>query len=138
MPTDDTPFAQLVLAVAAKWTGDDMEVPVFGDEMLTVAKVGSEKNTKQGSANFRKCSFMFCPPDFLDLVPTDESERSRTTKRKFGSTYVQCTERIVSTYERCRLAQCACNVNAAETFGTVQSKSKSRAFRNVRGRVGQP
>jgi len=66
-----------VLAVAVKWTGDDMEVPVFGDETVTVANVGSENNTKQGSANFRNCSFMFCP-DFLDLLATNTNEAGQT------------------------------------------------------------
>ena len=77
MPTDETPAAQLVVAVAAKCTGEVVEVLVFGDETVTVAKVGTENNTKQGSANFRNCSFMFCP-DFLDLLATNTKEAGQT------------------------------------------------------------
>src|SRR3954463_10550523 len=69
--------------------GDDIEVPVLGDETLTVARAGSENNTKQGSASFRKCNFMFCP-DFLDLRAT-KNEEAGVTKLKWDQ--LRCNAR---------------------------------------------
>jgi hypothetical protein len=47
IPTDETPFAQLVVAVAAKCTGEVMAVPVEGVDTVTVAKHGSAENKTQ-------------------------------------------------------------------------------------------
>ena len=57
IPTDEIPLAQLVVAVAAKWTGDVMLVLVDGADTVTVAKQGSaDSNTQQ------KKDFIFAQP----------------------------------------------------------------------------
>jgi hypothetical protein len=57
MPTDEIPLAQLVVAVAAKWTGDVMVVLVDGEDTVTVAKQGSADSNKQ-----QKKDFIFAQP----------------------------------------------------------------------------
>jgi hypothetical protein len=57
IPTDEIPLAQLVVAVAAKWTGDVMLVLVDGEDTVTVAKQGSADNNTQ-----QKKDFIFAQP----------------------------------------------------------------------------
>jgi hypothetical protein len=45
MPVDETPLAHVVVAVATKCTGDDVEVPVKGDETETAARAGIAAST---------------------------------------------------------------------------------------------
>ena len=58
MPTEEIPVAQLVVAVAAKWTGDVMAVPVDGEDTVTVAKQGSADTRTQNKASFINFSFL--------------------------------------------------------------------------------
>ena len=50
MPTDEIPLVQLVVAVAAKWTGEVTVEPADGDDTVTVAKHGSADNKIQQKA----------------------------------------------------------------------------------------
>jgi hypothetical protein len=52
MPIELTPLAHVVVAVATKCTGDDVEVPFKGEETETEARAGIAASTKQQSRVF--------------------------------------------------------------------------------------
>lgn len=47
MPMDATPFEQVVLALATKWTGDESVLPLPGKETETPANAHTDSVSKQ-------------------------------------------------------------------------------------------
>src|SRR5579864_1062121 len=103
MPMEETPFEQLVVALATKWTGEESTLLFPGEETDTPA------NEHTDSANTQTRVFICTPanwPRICTITRTGAGKRtfrntvpSRIGKHfKTSATYVQSAQQIVSTF----------------------------------------